>query len=186
MSSISITYPRAMATHDPQHGVAHDEVDRIVQAWQREAPQLQIEPLHVLSRISRFARHLDRARKEAFLRHHLEVWEFDVMSALRRAGPPYELSAGILVQQTLSTSGTMTNRIDRLEQRGLVERHRDPSDRRGVKVRLTVAGCEVVDAAMHDLLVREHDLLAHLPQTECARLADSLRLLLAPLETESR
>lgn len=174
-----------MASRDPEHAVGHDEVDRIVAAWQREVPQLQVAPLHVLSRISRFARHLDRARKEAFSRHHLEVWEFDVMSALRRAGAPYELSPGVLVQQTLSTSGTMTNRIDRLERRGLVERHRDPSDRRGVKVRLTITGCEVVDAAMHDLLVREHDLLAHVPAAERARLADSLRLLLAPLEPES-
>ncbi|GAB95267.1 DNA-binding MarR family transcriptional regulator [Kineosphaera limosa] len=174
-----------MAAIDPQHPVEHDEVDRIVQAWQRVAPQLPVEPLHVLSRISRFARHLDRARKEAFSRHHLEVWEFDVMSALRRAGAPYELSPGILVQQTLSTSGTMTNRIDRLERRGLVERHRDPSDRRGVKVRLTATGCEVVDSALHDLLEREHDLLAHLPQAERTHLADSLRLLLAPLEPDA-
>lgn len=165
-------------------GIAHDEVDRIVEAWRREAPQLPVEPLHVLSRISRFARHLDRARKEAFSGHGLEVWEFDVMSALRRAGAPYELSPGTLVQQTLSTSGTMTNRIDRLERRGLVERHRDASDRRGVRVRLTDAGARSVDAAMSDLLAREHDLLAQLPEADRTALADSLRLLLAPLEPE--
>ncbi len=164
----------------------HDEVDRIVSDWHREAPHLDTEPLHVLSRVSRFARHLDRARKEAFSGHQLEVWEFDVLSALRRAGAPYELSPGVLVQQTLSTSGTMTNRVDRLESRGLVERHRDAHDRRGVKVRLTSAGCVAVDAAMSDLLAREQALLARLPQARRDELADSLRLLLAPLEPDER
>ena len=112
-----------------------DEVDRIVAAWRRERPDLDVEPLTVFSRVSRLARHLDRARRGAFARHDLETWEFDVLSALRRAGEPYRLSPGVLVAQTLVTSGTMTNRIDRLEERGLVERHRCPDDRRGVLVR---------------------------------------------------
>lgn len=172
-------------TAGPPPGVrGDDEVDRIVHAWRREAPHLDVAPLQVLSRISRLARHLDRARKESFSRHELEVWEFDVLSALRRAGSPYELSPGVLVQQTLSTSGTMTNRIDRLERRGLVQRHRDPSDRRGVKVRLSEQGCTVVDAAMNDLLCREQELLAQLSSRDRAQLSDSLRLLLAPFEAD--
>ena len=91
-----------------------DEVDRIVEAWRRERPDLDVAPLSVLSRVTRLARHLDLARRNAFARHQLEVWEFDVLSALRRAGEPYQLSPGTLVAQTLVTSGTMTNRIDRL------------------------------------------------------------------------
>lgn len=161
---------------------ATDEVDRIVAAWQREVPELPVDPLHVLSRISRLARHLDLARKEAFAAHRLEVWEFDVMSALRRVGAPYELSPGALVQQTLSTSGTMTNRIDRLERRGLVERHRDADDRRGVKVRLTAAGADVVNAAMGDLLTREHELLAKMSADDQSQLTTLLRGLLASFE----
>ena len=161
---------------------ATDEVDRIVAAWEREVPELPVAPLHVLSRISRLARHLDLARKEAFAAHHLDAWEFDVMSALRRHGRPYELSPGALVQQTLSTSGTMTNRIDRLERRGFVERHRDADDRRGIKVRLTSAGADIVDAAMGDLLAREHELLADVPAQEQAHLTDLLRGLLASFE----
>ena len=96
-----------------------DEVDRIIAAWQLEAPGLDTEPLAVLSRVSRLARHLDLARKQCFAAHGLEVWEFDVLAALRREGPPYELSPGELIHQTLSSSGTMTNRIDRLTARGL-------------------------------------------------------------------
>src|SRR5450756_421032 len=97
-----------------------DEVDRIVQAWQRERPDLDIAPLTILSRVLRLARHLDLARGSAFAEHDLEGWGFDVLSALRREGAPYELSPGQLVARTLVTSGTMTNRVDRLAARGPV------------------------------------------------------------------
>ena len=119
-----------------------DEVDRILQAWARETPDLDVSPLRVLSRVSRLARHLDFERRDAFAIHSLDTWEFDVLAALRREGPPYELSPGQLIQQTLSTSGTMTNRIDRLAARGLVERLPDPRDRRGVRVRRLTPGRE--------------------------------------------
>ena len=159
-----------------------DDVDRIVEAWRRERPDLDVEPLQVLSRISRLARLLDLDRAQAFARHHLEGWEFDVLSALRRAGRPYELSPGQLVRQTLVTSGTMTNRVDRLERRGLVERRPSPTDRRGVIVRLTPQGQQSVDGAMADLLERERTLLAELPRGEREALAGLLRRLLAPFE----
>jgi DNA-binding MarR family transcriptional regulator len=158
-----------------------DDVDRIVSAWRRELPHLDVEPLLVLSRITRLARRLDLARGAAFAAHHLEGWEFDVLSALRRAGPPYQLSPGQLVTETLVTSGTMTNRVDRLEHRGLVRRNPDPGDRRGVKVRLTRAGRETVDAALSDLLEHERELLSELSPLEQADLAGMLRRLNAPL-----
>src|ERR1700712_6096832 len=110
---------------------ANDEVDRIVDAWERERPDLDFAPLQVLSRVGRLTRHLDRARKAAFTASGLESWEFDVLSALRRAGAPYELSPKALLQQTLVSSGTMTNRIDRLVERKLVERRAEPQDGRG-------------------------------------------------------
>jgi DNA-binding MarR family transcriptional regulator len=159
-----------------------DEVDRIVEAWQRERPDLDVAPLTILSRVLRLARHLDLARGSAFAEHGLEGWGFDVLSALRREGSPYELSPGQLVAQTLVTSGTMTNRVDRLAARGLVCRGPDPSDRRGVKVRLTTAGRTVVDSAMADLLDRERILLNQLPPSERDHLAELLRRLLSPFE----
>ncbi|MEO3936311.1 MarR family transcriptional regulator [Dermatophilaceae bacterium Soc4.6] len=159
-----------------------DEVDRIVLAWARERPDLDATPLHVLSRISRLARHLDLARSAAFAEHDLDSWEFDVLSALRRSGEPYELSPGQLVTQTLVTSGTMTNRVDRLAVRGYVERRPDPHDRRGVIVALTPTGREVVDAALSDLLDRERGLLAGLSTAEQSRLAGTLRGLLSPFD----
>jgi DNA-binding MarR family transcriptional regulator len=161
---------------------AEDEVDRIVAEWRRERPDLDVEPLEVLSRVTRLARHLDLARRSAFAAHDLETWEFDVLAALRRAGPPYELSPGRLVDRNQVTSGTMTNRVDRLATRDLVQRRPDPADRRGVLVRLTAAGRRTVDAALADLLARERDLLTTLPEPDRARLATLLRSLLAQFD----
>ena len=159
-----------------------DEVDELVAAWHRERPDLDVSPLEVLSRVTRLARHLDRARSQSFAEHGLESWEFDVLVALRRSGAPYELSPGRLLQQTLVTSGTMTNRIDRLAARGLVERQRDPQDRRGVIVRLTAAGAEKADAALIDLLDHERQILVTLDETERAALAGLLRAVVAPFD----
>lgn len=160
-----------------------DEVDRILAAWRREAPGLDVAPLAVLSRVSRLARHLDFVRRDAFAVHSLDVWEFDVLAALRREGEPHELSPGQLIAQTLSTSGTMTNRIDRLVARGLVERLPDPHDRRGVRVRLLPGGVAVVDAALADLLERERVILAELDPGERGALAGLLGRLLGAFES---
>jgi DNA-binding MarR family transcriptional regulator len=161
-----------------------DEVDRLVAAWSRERPDLDVSPLEVLSRVTRLARHLDRARRSAFADHELEAWEFDVLAALRRAGAPYALSPGQLLTQTLVTSGTMTNRVDRLARRGLVQRLPQPGDRRGVRVELTAAGKERVDAAMTDLLRSEERLLEALPPASRTVLSDLLRSLVAPFDNE--
>ena len=161
---------------------AHDEVDRIVAAWARERPDLDVTPLTVLSRVTRLARHLDLARRSSFARHGLETWEFDVLSALRRAGAPYRLSPGALLTQTLVTSGTMTNRIDRLAERQLVTRLPSPDDRRGVLVELTATGLTRVDDALADLLDVERGLLGGLDGTELTRLAGLLRDVVAPFD----
>lgn len=159
-----------------------DEVDRLVAAWRRERPDLDVEPLEVLSRVSRLARHLDRARRLAFSEHGLEPWEFDVLTSLRRAGAPYQLSPGQLLTQTLVTSGTMTNRIDRLAKKGLVERLPDPNDRRGVLVRLSPEGRDRADQALAGLLAQERAILAQLSRTQRADLAGLLRQLTAPFD----
>ena len=163
-----------------------DEVDRLVEAWQRERADLDLRPMEVLSRVTRLSHHLDRARRQAFTEHGVESWEFDVLAALRRAGHPYELSPGRLLRETLVTSGTMTNRVDRLAARGLVERLPDPRDRRGVLVRLTGAGRTTVDGALDALLARERGLLTGLDVDDRTRLAGLLRELVVPFETEDR
>ncbi|WP_426624785.1 MarR family winged helix-turn-helix transcriptional regulator [Leifsonia sp. McL0607] len=156
---------------------ARDEVDRIVGAWLRERPDLDFSPLQVLSRVDRLSRHLDRARRSAFERSELDSWEFDVLSALRRAGSPFQLSPKSLLQQTLVSSGTMTNRIDRLVARGLVERRTDPNDGRGILVQMTAQGLARVDAAITRLVDAEADLLESLSPGDQERLAALLRKL---------
>jgi DNA-binding MarR family transcriptional regulator len=164
--------------------IMDDEVDRLIEAWRRERPDLDVTPMEVLSRVSRLARHLDRARKQAFDAHGLESWEFDVLAALRRAGSPYQLSPGRLLKETLVTSGTMTNRVDRLTARGLVERLPDPNDRRGVLVQLTPAGRDKVDAAMADLLTHERALLGGIGERDQQKIARALRELVRPFDLE--
>jgi DNA-binding MarR family transcriptional regulator len=170
---------------DPGNHELTDEVDQLVAQWRAERPELDVTPLQVLSRVSRLSRHLDRARRAACAAHGLEPWEFDVLSALRRQGPPYQLSPGALLHATLVTSGTMTNRIDRLAEGGLVSRHPDTQDKRGVQVRLTGRGRAVADAALDDLLRRERALLNGLDQAEQLALSESLRVLLAPFDATS-
>jgi DNA-binding MarR family transcriptional regulator len=154
-----------------------DEVDKIVTAWQRERPDLNLDALQVLSRISRLAHHLDAGRKSAFAKSDLESWEFDVLASLRRAGKPYALPPRELIKENLVTSGTMTNRIDQLEKRNLVFRRPDPADGRSVIVSLTETGKQLVDAAFSNLLEIEAELLADLSKADQAELAALLRSL---------
>ncbi|WP_156762116.1 MarR family winged helix-turn-helix transcriptional regulator [Microbacterium karelineae] len=159
-----------------------DEVDRIVGAWSAERPDLDFSPMEVLSRVDRLSHHLDRARRDAFRRTDIEPWEWDVLSALRRAGAPYRLSPKQLLQQTLVSSGTMTNRIDRLRERGLVDRSADPDDRRGALVTLTAEGRTRVDAAITRLIDAESDLLGGMTSSDQKRLGSLLRHLLVSFD----
>lgn len=156
----------------------HDEVDEVVSAWRRERPDLSVEPMEVWSRIHRLSEVLAQHRKRSFAGRGLENWEFDVLAALRKAGEPYRLSPGQLIRETHVTSGTMTNRIDRLRSRGLVTREQDPSDGRAAVVALTEQGRELVDSALTALLELEASLLQDWSPQESDALASALRRLL--------
>lgn len=160
-----------------------DEVDRLIAAWKRERPDLDLSPLGILSRITRISRHLDIARRAAFAQ--LDTSGFDVLAALRRAGAPHQLTPGQLMQETMVTSGTMTHRLDRLEELELITRAPDPSDGRGSLVRLTLAGVRAVDSALADLLTQERQLLATLTNEERSDLEHLLSLLASAFEESS-
>ena len=157
-----------------------DEVDRLISAWQKARPDLDFSPLSVLSRITRISKHLDIARRNAFA--DLELWGFDVLASLRKVGAPYQLSPGQLIQETMVTSGTMTNRLDRLEELGLITRSPDPEDGRAIVVTLTKNGMKAVDEAMEELLNREREFLSALTKNERSELAALLRKFAIPFE----
>ena len=154
-----------------------DDVDRIVTAWRRERPDLDVSPLEVLSRVTRIAKHVDNFRRDAFRTSGLESWEFDVLAALRRAGKPYRLSPKSLLHETLVSSGAMTHRLTKLEGRGLITRSSDPDDGRGVVVELTPRGVKAVDTALSHLVAAEGDLLGRLDSGQQQEVADALRQL---------
>ncbi|MDR3107436.1 MAG: MarR family winged helix-turn-helix transcriptional regulator, partial [Bifidobacteriaceae bacterium] len=159
-----------------------DATSQVVEAWGRERPDLDASPLGIFSRVTRLAKYLDQMRAEAFERHGLQGWEFDVLAELRRSGEPYELTPGQMSAAILLSTGAMTNRLNRIEAAGLIERHEDPKDGRVVRVRLTAAGRRQVDAALSDLLERQSELLAPVSATNRLRAAATLAKLLTPFE----
>lgn len=159
-----------------------DEVDSIVAAWAIERPDLDTAPMEIFSRVARLSRHLALAKRTAFAAQELEPWEFDVLSSLRRAGEPYALTPGRLMAETLVSSGTMTNRIDRLEQKGLVSRQPSEQDRRTVMVVITEAGKKRVDSALATLLEEETEMIGAMTSEDQKKLATSLRSLLLPFD----
>ncbi len=151
-----------------------DEVTRILQEWSQSRPDLDFSPLAVFSRLHRVAKQLNRARGAAFEDAGLELWEFDVLAVLRRAGAPHRVSTKVLVSETMVTSGTMTNRIDRMVRRGLVVRTQNPDDGRGVLVEMTATGRDLVDRAVENLTAAEAALLSGMTRAERDRLATLL------------
>lgn len=158
-----------------------DAVDLVLAQWRQERPDLDAWPMGIVGRLSRLSRLLEIRLKDFFAEHELERWEFDVLATLRRSGPPYELTAGALNRAAMITSGAITNRIDRMANRGLVERVPDQDDRRSVRVRLTERGWETIEELVGPHTENEALLLAALDPGERDRLASTLRRLLESL-----
>ncbi|HWJ61437.1 MAG TPA: MarR family transcriptional regulator [Acidimicrobiales bacterium] len=158
-----------------------DAVDRILEQWAEVRPRFDMSPVGVIGRVSRLSRLIDKRLGENFGEHGLQDWMYDVLATLRRGGPPYELTAGDLVARTMVTTGAMTNRIDRLEALGFVER-RPGHDRRTVIVALTDAGRAKVDEVSTSHMATERDLLAALTPKQQDQLATLLRTVLLSLD----
>lgn len=161
---------------------ASDAVDRILDQWARERPDLDVSPMGVIGRISRIERLLDPRLVSVFREFGLERWSFDVLASLRRSGPPYELSPTQLFSSLMLTSGAITYRIDELLKKGFVERTPDPEDRRGQRVRLTKLGHETIDKAVAAHVQNESRILGCLSPKDRDWLASLLHQLLMGLE----
>ncbi|MFB7663235.1 MarR family winged helix-turn-helix transcriptional regulator [Kitasatospora sp. NPDC056138] len=158
-----------------------DHVDRVVEQWAAERPDLDASPMAVIGRLKRLSRLVESELRRTFAEHGLDAASFDVLATLRRSGPPYRLTPTGLMRASMITSGAVTQRLDRLEARGLVARVSSESDGRSVLVELTDEGRELVDRALPDHLDTEHRLLAGLTGPQRAALAESLRTLLESL-----
>lgn len=159
-----------------------DHVDRILAQWQAERPDLQLRPMGLLGRIKRLGSHLGQGMERVFAVHGLNAASFDVLATLRRAGAPYALTPSQLMDWTMVTSGTMTNRLDRLEAKGLIRRVRSDRDARSVTVQLTDEGFALIDACVTEHVANQHRLAGALSEAEQAELDRLLSKWLAGFE----
>ena len=158
-------------------------MDRILGQWSVERPDLDVSAMGVFGRLSRTARLLDLSLAKTFGRYGLNGGEFDVLATLRRSGEPYSLTPTALYRSMMLSSAAMTNRIDRLETRRLVERKPDPNDRRGVKISLTEEGLELIEAAVAAHVEGQNQLLSELDLEDREHLAALLSKLLLSIQS---
>jgi DNA-binding MarR family transcriptional regulator len=163
-----------------------DHIDEILEQWRRERPDLDVEPLGMVGRLIRTCALVDHDLTDGLAAYELQRGWFDLLAPLRRAGAPFELTPTDLMRATMVSSGAITKRLDRLESAGLVERHPDPADRRGVLVRLTRTGKATIDDAIETHLANEARVLGALSASERAALDRLLRKLMVSLEPDAK
>jgi DNA-binding MarR family transcriptional regulator len=162
--------------------VTRDFVDHLTEQWARERPELDTRALRVGARVVRLQRFLHGSVGAALAAFGLTEGESNVLATLRRSGPPFELTPTELYRGLLVSSGAMTNRLDRLEERGLVERIPDDADRRRIRVALTPTGRALIDETMDAYTAALQEQLDFLSDDERRTLEASLRLVLTELE----
>ncbi len=166
--------------------MTHDRIDEILEQWQQESPQLDVSALAVTGRVMRIARLLEKHRETVLAEYGLNAWSFDVLATLRRQGSPYQLKPTDLYGLLMLSSGAMTNRIDRLEEDGVVVRVRDPDDRRSVIVQLTPKGIELMDTVMPVLFEKEKQFLKQFTKTETQTFTKLLRRFLLSFDESNK
>ena len=159
-----------------------DKVDEIIEQWNRERPDLDVNSMSLIGRFKRITQHLTLEMAKTFTEYGLNPANFDVLATLRRAGPPYGLSPNDLIASTMVTSGTMTNRIDQLIKGGLVERTQNPNDRRSVLVSLTETGFSIIDSAVTAHVATQDRLTSSLSADEYKNLNTLLKKYLKNIE----
>ena len=165
-----------------QTTVREDRIDRVVAAWQRERPGIDVSSIAIISRIWRVGRHLEKERVDRLAELGTDRVTIDVLAMLRRSGAPYRRTAGELTRSSLITSGGVSQRLDKLEKAGLISRHIHPEDRRRIDVQLTKAGMALIDNVLADLMEHESALLEVLSDSDKADLERTLKVLLAQFE----
>lgn len=160
-----------------------DRIDKILEQWRRERPDLDPVAMGLFGRMRNLTLHLSREMEKTFARFGLNAANFDMLATLRRSGEPYALSPSDLMDTMMVTSGTMTNRIDQLEKAGLVARSQNPNDGRSVLISLTSKGFELIDAAVTAHVETQARLVSTLSENERTALDGLLRTYLASFES---
>jgi DNA-binding MarR family transcriptional regulator len=158
-----------------------DHVDRVLEQWSEQRPDLDASPMAVMGRLKRLSVLIDGELRRNFANHDLDRASFDVLATLRRSNSEHSLTPAGLMRSAMVTSGAITQRLDRLEARGLVTRRPSETDGRGVMVTLTPAGLELIDKVLPTHVETENSLLVGLTPAERENLANTLRTLLESL-----
>lgn len=159
-----------------------DAVDRVTEQWAQEKPELKTEPMAIMGRILRIAKHMENEVAKLHKRYGLKFGEFDVLATLRRSGEPFSLTPSELMGSMLLTSGAMTNRLDKLEAKGLIARAHSKEDRRSVSVKLTKEGVSLIDEMMQVHVDLQHSLIQGMSKEQKAQLNQYLKVCLAEFE----
>jgi DNA-binding MarR family transcriptional regulator len=161
-----------------------DVVDEFIEQWRVERPDLRLDAMASIGRLGRVMGLGTRVIEATLQRHDLRLSDFDVLATLRRLGPPYVATPSRVTQSLMLSPATLTSRLDRLENIGLIERRADPDDRRSLLVALTTAGFDRIDAAVTDHVQTEEQILGVLSAKQRRSLDDALTTLLQSLESE--
>jgi DNA-binding MarR family transcriptional regulator len=162
-----------------------DSVDRFLASWDEDVPELDPVVEGIVDRILALSKYLKRSADETFGAYGLNHGEWKVLLALRRSGDPYRRSPGWLAEHLSLSSGAMTNRLDRLEEAGLVRRLPDPSDRRALKVELTDQGHQTWRESIGAQALKEAEIASTLDDDEKEQLTVLLRRLMRSFETRA-
>ncbi len=161
-----------------------DHVAHVHAQWRRELPDVDLDGSRIVARARRFTLHARERIEDVFARHGLDPGEFDVLATLRRSGAPFTLRPTVLYRQLMISSGGLTDRLARLERRGLVRRRASPEDGRSLLVELTAGGRKIVEAAFREDMALENELVATLSRDERDVLGRLLQKLLLPLDED--
>jgi DNA-binding MarR family transcriptional regulator len=159
-----------------------DAIDRVVDQWLKEMPELDTQPMAIMGRLMRIAKHMETRVAELHKHYDLKMGEFDVLATLRRAGAPYCLTPSALIGSMMLTSGAMTNRLDKLEKKGLIFREHSKEDRRSVTVALTPVGLQLIDNLILEHVEVQRDLIRGLSNEEKTQVNKALKTLLPQFE----
>ncbi|MEZ8856326.1 MarR family winged helix-turn-helix transcriptional regulator [Vibrio atlanticus] len=143
-----------------------DAIDRVVEQWAKEKPELETEPMAMMGRIMRIAKYMETQVAELHKNYDMKLGEFDVLATLRRSGKPYQLTPSELIGSMMLTSGAMTNRLDKLEAKGLIRREHSKEDRRSVSVQLTKDGLILIDQMMTEHVEMQKKLVKSLSASQ--------------------